>query len=456
MAKTYASKAAANNARAPLLRSSCQIVSFLGLGLLAAGSVGTGAWAQAQPSYAPGTVYDAPSSVPLPTDAGRAAHTNLKILVIPGTPAAGGAAPQQAPAPQVGPPLAGYHYETPGSIACVYQLVTATVAGCDSNANTKVLATGGNAIAIVDAYDYTTALNDLKVFSSQFGLPPPTASNFQVVKVGTVPTAKGTGWDVEESLDIEYAHGLAPKAFIYLVEAQSNSYTNMLAAVDKAASLVAAKGGGEVSMSWGGSEFSGETTYDTHFKLPKVVYFASAGDGPGTLYPAASPFVVAVGGTGFSRKPSTGVFQAEVGWASTGGGASLYEARPSYQPSSIGTMRGTPDIAALADPTTGVWVYNTVSAGGWVIVGGTSAAAPIAAAITNSAGTFRTSTAVELGIIYGTLGTTGHGWTDIKLGYCGPYDGYLVGTGWDFCTGVGSPLGLSASYKALVSALSSQ
>ena len=105
-------------------------------------------------------------------------------------------------------------------------------------------------------------------------------------------SASGTGWDLELSLDTQYAHGLAPKALVILVEAVSNSLSDLLNAELEASSLVAAQGGGEVSNSWGGGEFSGETSDDTYFTTAKVVYFASAGDSSGTEYPCVSPNVV--------------------------------------------------------------------------------------------------------------------------------------------------------------------
>jgi len=262
------------------------------------------------------------------------------------------------------------------------------------------------------------------------------------------PDGTLTGWDVEEALDIEYAHGMAPKALVYLVEANSPSNADLFVAVNKAGALVAAAGGGEVSMSWGGSEFAAETSFDSNMTTSGVVYFASAGDTPGTEYPCVSPNVVCVGGTGNSRNQVTGKFEGEIAWIDTGGGISTYEPRPSYQAAiTYLTKRGAPDVAAVADPNTGAWVYN-VANGGWMVVGGTSLASPVTTAIVNVAGHFYASTAIEQSYIYATLGTPGAGWNDVTSGACGLYDGFVAGPGYDFCTGVGTPGGLA--YKVVV------
>jgi len=237
-------------------------------------------------------------------------------------------------------------------------------------------------------------------------------------------------------LDIEWAHAMAPNAKIYLVEAGSSNFSDLLRAVSVANSLVSSAGGGEVSMSWGGSEFSGETSYDVYFTQSGVVYFASSGDSPGVIWPSTSRNVVSVGGTSLSRNPTTGNFQQEMAWQSGGGGPSVYEARPSYQSAIsaiVGNRRGTPDVAADADPSTGVWVYAYPY---WYIVGGTSVAAPVWAGIVNAANKFYPTSQNELNVVYANQGTT-----DIKAGSCGPNQGYFAGSGWDFCTGLGSPLG---------------
>ncbi len=382
------------------------------------------------------------SSVALPGDAGLRSHTNIRVLV----PANSSGWSSSQANPEAGsPPFSGYLYQTPASIACIYGFVTAS-AGCNPNTVTANPTGGAKAIAIVDAYDDPAAASDLAAFSTQFGLPAP---NFSVVYAsGTQPAQDPTGgWEVEESLDIEWAHAMAPNAKIYLVEAASNNNSDLFPAVAVASLLVKAAGGGEVSMSWGSTETATETLFDAYLKVPGVVYFASAGDSAGVGYPSASPYVVSAGGTTLSMNLSTGGFRQSFAWEDTGGGPSLYEPTPSYQSSISGLngARGTPDMAFDADPNTGVWVLDSIpndgqgGPGTWYIVGGTSVAAPSLAGIVNAAGHFYTSTATELGVAYGfaSLGT----FKDVTAGICGPYAGYLASTGYDFCTGEGSPNG---------------
>jgi subtilase family serine protease len=322
------------------------------------------------------------------------------------------------------------------------------VAGCNPNIATANPTGGSRAIAIVDAYDDPNALNDLRKFSTQFGLPAP---NLTVVYASGVrppldPSGTG-GWELEESLDIEWAHAMAPNAKIILVEAASNSFANLFAAVDVASSRVAAAGGGEVSNSYGGSEFSTETSFDSHFKRAGIVYFASTGDSPGTEYPSVSPFVVAAGGTSTTRNVATGGFVKEVAWQDEGSGISKYEPRPAYQnavATIVGTRRGTPDLSFDSASATPVWVYATLpfQAGGWYFVFGTSVASPSLSGIVNSAAHFYASTAVELTTVYANRANAAY-YRDITagMGNCGPYGGLYTAVGYDLCTGVGSDQG---------------
>jgi kumamolisin len=386
-----------------------------------------------------GAVITPSSSIPQPGAAGVEAHTNVHIFQRNGMPAT------RTVRPLAGPPLAGYFYETPASIACIYNLVT-PVQGCNPNNVSLIPAGGSRVIAIVDAYYAPNARADLTAFSTQFGLPLPTAATFEVVYAlangtqTTRPPPYDSGWEVEQSLDVQWAHAMAPNAKIILVEAASNSLANLLAAEQLASSLVAAAGGGQVSNSWGSGEFSQEALYDSYFLTNGVVYFASTGDSPGTEWPSVSANVVAVGGTSVSRNPATGAFMGDAAWDSAGGGPSIYVERPAFQ-STVeaiigGTTRGVPDVAAVANPNTGVWVYDT-NAGGWIIVGGTSVAAPVVAGITNNAGHFSLSSGAELTRIYGNPSI----FFDVQRGICGPYAGYWAVAGWDFCSGVGSPAG---------------
>ncbi len=178
----------------------------------------------------------------------------------------------------------------------------------------------------------------------------------------------------------------------------------------------------------GGSEFSGETAGDSTFSSPGVVYFASAGDSPGTLWPGASPNVVSAGGTTPARNPASGSFLRELPWDSAGGGVSPYESRPSYQnaiKAIVGAGRGVPDLSADSNPVTGVWVLDNF--GGcspssppcWYIVGGTSVATATLAGIVNSAGHFAPSSAIELGTIYAKRAVKAD-FHDLTMGFCGP------------------------------------
>ena len=394
------------------------------------------------------TITQPPSSRASAADAGQQAQTYLEILA---------SSADFTATPQVtGPPFAGYLYQTPASIACIYNLQPA-VAGCNPNVVSSNPSGGSRAIAIVDAFDDPNAYADLQHFSTQFGLTPITPSSFQVVFAppggstpgsctGTAtrpPSALPTGWDIEESLDIEWAHAMAPSAKLYLVEAQSNSFRNLLCAITVASNLVAAAGGGEVSMSWGSGEFPAETSFDSVFTTPNVVYFASSGDGPGVSYPSASPSVVSVGGTSLSFDPMTGNFIGENTWQDTGGGASRFESRPSYQDRNIapivGLRRGTPDISSDANPSTGVWVWDSLGAppgGYWYIVGGTSVSSPTWAGIVNTAGQFAPSSQAELTQLYSAPQADFNG---IKVGNCGPYMSIFASGSWDFCSGRGSP-----------------
>jgi len=380
-----------------------------------------------------GHVETPESSIEQPEHHGVRAHTNYKMFVPNSGMASAQSSSLEAPAQTEGPPFAGYFYETPASLGCVYQLVSPVAGGCNPNTVTANPSGGSRAVAIVDAYHYPTAASDLSVFSNQFGLPQP---NFQIVYANGRQPPVNADWNIEEALDIEWAHAMAPNAKIYLVEAASSNFSDLLRAVSVANSLVSSAGGGEVSMSWGGSEFSGETSYDSYFTQSRVVYFATSGDSPGVTWPSASPNVVSVGGTSLSRNPTTGNFQGEMAWQSGGGGPSVYEARPSYQSAIsaiVGNQRGTPDVAADADPSTGVWVYAYPY---WYIVGGTSVAAPVWAGIVNAANNFSSTSQNELTVLYANRGTT-----EITAGSCGPNQGYMLKGGWNFCTGLGSPLG---------------
>jgi kumamolisin len=396
-------------------------------------------------------------------DIGMRAHTNYRIFVPAGRNENGFADSEVNANGTAGTtsPVDGYYAETPASLACLYGL-TAIRDSCNPIAlsNSNDAGGGSRVIAIVDAYDYPTAFADLKAYSGKFGLPAPTSSNFTITWVGSKPSPDPDcvnigGWQcwaTEAALDIEMAHAASPRAHIYLVEAASNNFSDLFTAVGKAAALVKAAGGGEVSMGWGGSEWSTETSEDWRFNQSKAVMFAATGDVEGTQYPAVSPNVVAVGGTTVTRSPYTLDFEREISWEDGGGGVSQYEPLPSFQKSLASELpgRGIPDVAADGNPRTGVWVYDSYenTYGGvlepWNILGGTSVATPLWAGIVNHGGSFTASSAAELSLIYSTAATPSsysRDYRDITYGTCGYYDGWYAQKGWDPCTGNGSSVG---------------
>ena len=332
--------------------------------------------------------------------------------------------------PQPQPPPGN---ETPGSLACVYELVTGPT-GCPIATSTNVPTGGVGAIAIIDAGDYPTAASDLAAFSSYYGIP---AADFTVTWPGKKKPPVYSDWEVEEALDIEWAHSMAPKAKLFLVESvlcqnQQCATDPTWAAIQLGAKLVAENGGGVISMSFGDSEVSEETTFDKHFKHKNVVYFAASGDsGIGvSIYPGASPNVVSVGGTYFNRDRN-GDFVSEV-YGGGGGNISPYEPRPSYQngiESIVGTQRGYPDVAS--DYCCGV-IYLE---GAWYSVGGTSWASPTFAGIVNAAGSKQKSTNAELTMMYNELAN--------PTEYAADFYDIIQGApqckvGWDLCAGIGS------------------
>ncbi len=301
---------------------------------------------------------------------------------------------------------------------------------------------GKGTIAIVDAYDYPNAENDLSQFSSTFNLPDCTVKNGCFEKhLMDNKTTKNIGWDEEQALDIEWAHAIAPKAKILLIEAKSASGPNLMAAVDyarKRQDVVA------ISLSWGGQEFSTEKNYDSYFvSQNNSTFFVSAGDnGSGAQWPAVSPNVIAVGGTSLIFD-SNGSLQDEVSWSGSGGGVSSYEKEPTYQidyevPDSK-NMRAVPDVAYNADPASGYAIYCSANSKekGWFVVGGTSAGAPQWAAIRSLNDTLISSQ------IY-TLADSKIGdkyFNDILSGKNGSCRYYCKARkGYDYVTGLGSPL----------------
>ena len=227
------------------------------------------------------------SSIERPADLGVNAHTHLLVMMPDTGKFPGNAQPKELP------PFPGFFFETPASIACVYNLVQHPRNGCNPDQTAENPSGGSGALAVVDAFDDPNAASDLAAFSAQFGLP---AADFHVIFAGgTRPKVDPTGgWELEESLDIEWAHAMAPNAKIFLVESNSNSFEDLFTAVILAGQLVASSGGGQVSMSFGGGEFAEETLFDSIFTAPGVVYLSSTGDAPGTEWPSTSPELVSM------------------------------------------------------------------------------------------------------------------------------------------------------------------
>jgi subtilase family serine protease len=296
------------------------------------------------------------------------------------------------------------------------------------------LAAGGSGqiIAIVDAYGSPSIQTDLNAFCTKYGLP---ATTVKVYYPQGKPGAN-SGWALETSLDVEWAHAIAPQATIVLVVAKSSSLSDLLGGVDYAVQL----GARQVSMSWGGSEFSAEGSYDSHFNKVGVSFFASSGDGgAGVIWPATSPFVTAVGGTTLKLDSSFNVL-SETGWSGSGGGVSAYENRPACQANWVTTSRrNVPDVSYAADPNTGVSVYisNYNGATGWVTVGGTSAGAPQWAALAALANSGRAASLLSSNnSVYGLANAAySNYFRDITLGS----NGNSCTVRYDRVTGLGSP-----------------
>jgi hypothetical protein len=299
----------------------------------------------------------------------------------------------------------------------------------------------GQTIYIVDAFNDPNITSDLATFDSGGGFfsAIPAPPSFTVHKMSG-HIRNSTSWGLEESLDVEWAHAMAPQANIVLVEAATNSFSNLYAAVDWATN----NGAHIVSMSWGGGDASGESSNDSHFNHSGVTYIASSGDSGGVVeYPSASPYVLSVGGTSLTLNTNNS-YASESAWSSGGGGASVGESEPGYQTSYGISLsgRGTPDVAYNADPNTGVYVYDSFeNPPGWYEVGGTSAGAPQWASIialadqsrstplsTNNL-TSRTEYNAATGSVYAS------NYHDITTGS----NGHPAGPGYDLATGVGSP-----------------
>lgn len=245
----------------------------------------------------------------------------------------------------------------------------------------------GGTVAIVDAYDDATAAADLAVYRTAFGLPPCTALNGCFKKVNqsggtsSYPVANA-GWSEEISLDLDMVSAVCPQCSIVLVEANSAQMDDLASAVDTAASL----GAQAISNSYYAPEWAGETAEDVHYDHPGIAITASSGDVARPNYPADSPYVTSVGGTSLTGSPGG---WSQTGWQYSGQGCSVYERRPAWQHTGgiCSTTRSTVDMAVVADPSTGVAMFDS-QVGGWMVAGGTSVGAPVVAAAYALSGNF--------------------------------------------------------------------
>jgi len=250
----------------------------------------------------------------------------------------------------------------------------------------------GQTVAIVDAYNDPNAESDLKVYREHYGLSACTTAGGCFKKVnqtgGSTYPESESSWSEEISLDLDMVSAICSGCHILLVEANTNSFGNLLAAEDEAVAL----GATEISNSWSSTEeFSGETSYDPYFDHPGIPITAASGDyGYGTRYPAASPYVISIGGTRL-EKASNSRGWSEEAWSGTGSGCSLYETKPVWQSDSGCSKRAENDVAAVASPETPVSVYDSYNESGWLLFGGTSVATPIVAAVEGLSGGYTRS-----------------------------------------------------------------
>jgi subtilase family serine protease len=298
-------------------------------------------------------------------------------------------------------------------------------------------------VAIVDAYDNPNAESDLAVYRSTYGLPPCTTANGCFKKVNQAGAASplpagDVGWGQEIALDVDMVSATCPQCKILLVEATTNGLADLFTAVDTAAAM----GANVISNSYGASEFSSETFYESHYNHPGVAITASTGDyGYGVQFPASSRYVTAVGGTSLVKDASARGW-SETAWNGAGSGCSKYVAKPSWQTDAGCAMRTVADVSAIADPYTGVSVYDTYGSSGWLVFGGTSVAAPVVAGIYALAGNAASVNAGSYAYSH-----TSSLWdvTSGSNGACGVQT-YLctAGPGYDGPTGLGTPKGTGA------------
>jgi hypothetical protein len=296
---------------------------------------------------------------------------------------------------------------------------------------------GGATVAVAELADDPNLESDLATYRAQYGLPACTTANGCFRKVnqsgqqGNYPPGD-SGWGTEASLDIDMVSAICPNCHILVVEAGD---------LDAAQNTAVSLGAHFISNSWGTGDGSGNAGGDADFNHAGVVDVASSGDsGYGVSFPATSQYVVAAGGTSL-RRDSSGRGWSETAWSGAGAGCSSWEAKPSWQKDTgCGSHRTVADVSAVADPGTGVAVYDTYGQGGWFVVGGTSVSSPIIASVYALAGAPATSAASVLYAHTGGLNDVVSG----SDGSCSPAYLCTAGGGYDGPTGLGTPNGLGA------------
>lgn len=296
----------------------------------------------------------------------------------------------------------------------------------------------GQTIGIVDAYDLPSAQSDLNTYRSTYGLRACGTGCFRKVNQtgGTTPPRANAGWGQEIALDIDMASATCPNCNILLVEASSASLADLGTAVQTARRL----GATVISNSYGGNEYSGEVTASSQYYDTGVPTTVSSGDsGYGVEFPAASQYVTAVGGTSLRKDASARGF-TETAWSGAGSGCSAYIAKPTWQQDTGCAKRTVADVSAVADPATGVAVYDSTKyqgRSGWMVFGGTSVAAPVVA------GVYALGARAPLATTYASAGSL----FDVTSGSNGSCSvAYLctAGGGFDGPTGLGTPNGVGA------------
>nr|HEX4314137.1 S53 family peptidase [Kofleriaceae bacterium] len=299
----------------------------------------------------------------------------------------------------------------------------------------------GGTIGIVDAYDYANAESDLAAYRTQYGLPACTTANGcfkrvnQTGAASPLPAASPSGddWSVEAALDLDMASAACPKCKLVLIEAQDDQGDGLYIGNNAGPTV----GANVVSNSWGGPEPTNSASMETYFNHAGIGYFVASGDngntGTQSDYPSTSAFVTGVGGTSLVKASNTRGW-TEGAWSDGGSSCSLHIAKPSFQTQTVCSKRAAADVASVGDPNTGLAVYNKAN-GGWIVVGGTSAASPFVAGV------------------YALYGLNGTGpsysyahaanFFDVTTGTNGSCSTIMchAGAGWDGPTGNGTPNG---------------